>query len=1162
VIVPVYNVGEYLLPCLESIAAQTLQDLEVIIIDDGSTDGSGEVADRFAADHEGWRVLHVENGGLGRARNIGLDHATGDYVAFLDSDDIVPRDAYELLLHALRESGSDIASGRVLRYDGARTWLSGLHMKAIPRTALRTHIRKMPSLLYDTTAWNKLYRRDFLEEHGLRFPEGVYYEDIPFTTPAHFLAATVDVLSEPVYLWRQRQTDNLSITQRRWELKNLEDRMTAVTAVDDFLVQHQEKASKREHDRKVLELDLPLFLGVFAEADEAFQKRFMELAGDYLRRVRPGEIKRLTPALRLEYHLILRELLPELLEVLAAERDPKRRDRFRRRGLRMYADLPFLGDADRAVPGWVYDVSRTQPLLTAVQDVRWEGDDLVVEGHAYISHVPLRSRLGSVLQVQLRDVARGRLGARFTVPTRRHRRPEVTAHATSSPISYDWSGFEARIPLSRVIPRPGTSRRTVAVVARLATPWAQRGGPLERPDDGRARHPSRFLTGDGVLVVPTFSSGGLRITATRVPAVVESARVQDRVELTVRRLPDWTPDDGQLYLRRTDALTGFVVPLREGGDGRMHADISFDALGVDAQTVTAHVWQVWLVGPAQRGDEEPPKGRRIKAHPALGRPSNVVRGRQITATSTIEGNFQILDRQPRVTLETYAWDGDAALLLAGGCRGVPFVGLALTHSDGTEIALPTEIDGDRWTLRLPAAGPPASGALCTLRPGRWGIRARVTTEDTATLSVVVAPEVEALLAGWKQLGQHKVAVRSRAGSSLGLTIDADGPWEERGAYRRELLRRRVYPLERRRPLEDVVLFEAWKGRQYSDNPRAIFEELRRRGDPRRMVWAVENHGVEVPAGVETAVRFGRDYYRHLARARWIVSNDSLTPQYEKRRGSTYLQTWHGTPLKRIGFDMTTLHMANKDYLDQFTLEVAKWDKLVSPNRFSTEILRRAFRYDGEVIETGYPRNDVFYRDEEAKRRRAATLERLGIEPGRRVLLYAPTWRDNHYDLAGRYKFDMKLDLEVLHRHFGDDSVLLIRGHQLVANRVGMSLFGGFVRNVSLYPDVADLYLIADVLITDYSSVMFDFANTGRPMLFYTWDLDEYRDELRGFYFDFEAEAPGPLLRTTGGVVEALSALDAVQAGSAERYAAFRQRFCALEDGNAAARVIDQSLLPD
>lgn len=116
-----------------------------------------------------------------------------------------------------------------------------------------------------------------------------------------------------------------------------------------------------------------------------------------------------------------------------------------------------------------------------------------------------------------------------------------------------------------------------------------------------------------------------------------------------------------------------------------------------------------------------------------------------------------------------------------------------------------------------------------------------------------------------------------------------------------------------------------------------------------------------------------------------------------------------------------------------------------------------------------------------------------------------------------------------------------------------------MRNVSSYPDIADLYLIADVLITDYSSVMFDYVNTGRPMLFFTWDLDDYRDRVRGLYFDLTEDPPGPICRTSSEVVSALDALADVQTQYADAYARFRQRFCAWEDGNAAARVIDAAL---
>jgi CDP-glycerol glycerophosphotransferase len=228
--------------------------------------------------------------------------------------------------------------------------------------------------------------------------------------------------------------------------------------------------------------------------------------------------------------------------------------------------------------------------------------------------------------------------------------------------------------------------------------------------------------------------------------------------------------------------------------------------------------------------------------------------------------------------------------------------------------------------------------------------------------------------------------------------------------------------------------------------------------------------------------------------------------------------------------------------------------VVSPNRFSTPILRRAYAIEGEMLETGYPRVDVLAApDRDA--RTAALRRRLGLPEGVRAVLYAPTYRDHVVDRRGRFRLDLQLDLERLRAAVGDDTVILFRKHHYVAD-AAPATDDGFVRDVSSHPDGTELLLAADVLVTDYSSMMVDFANTGRPMLFYTYDLDEYEAEIRGFYLDFAATVPGPLLRTTDDVAEALRDLDAVRAEYAERYAGFRAEFCELDDGRAAARVVD------
>ena len=227
VVVPAYGVEDWLPECLESLVAQTHGRWEAVVVDDGSPDRSGEVAEEWAARDQRIRVVHTRNGGLGAARNEGLRHVGGDYLAFLDSDDVLPPTAYADLVASLEASGSDFATGSVLRWeppppDGKGLheppWLRRLHDPARAGITIGAH----PELLGDVFAWNKLYRRSFWDAAGLSWPEGIRYEDQPTLTRA-YLAGTFDVLAEPVYHWRIR-TDGSSITQQRASVADLRDR--------------------------------------------------------------------------------------------------------------------------------------------------------------------------------------------------------------------------------------------------------------------------------------------------------------------------------------------------------------------------------------------------------------------------------------------------------------------------------------------------------------------------------------------------------------------------------------------------------------------------------------------------------------------------------------------------------------------------------------------------------------------------------------------------------------------------------------------------------------------------------------------------------------------------------------------------------------------------
>ena len=360
---------------------------------------------------------------------------------------------------------------------------------------------------------------------------------------------------------------------------------------------------------------------------------------------------------------------------------------------------------------------------------------------------------------------------------------------------------------------------------------------------------------------------------------------------------------------------------------------------------------------------------------------------------------------------------------------------------------------------------------------------------------------------------------------------------------------RAQAVQRVPPLSDErVLFNSFTG-HYSDSPRAIFEYLA----PRAQIdaaWVALPEAGDLPASARRVEPFSPAYLRSVGTSRFVVSNLQMPRNFQKRRGATYLQTWHGTPLKRIGFDNPRWE-GNPGGLDAMARDFAKWDYLVTQNRFSTEIFRRAFRFEGEILEAGYPRNDALRApDRDAVRTRVR--RELGLDEDQTVVLYAPTWRDNVLDDAGALRFGLALELGALTEALGDSHVVLLRLHYLLAAQYGDDLAG--VRNVSRHPDIRDLYLAADVLVTDYSSAMFDFAVTGKPMLFFVPDLEEYRDELRGFYFDLEEAAPGPLCRTTE---EVIAGLGQPAERFASRYERFRARFCPLDDGEASRRVVER-----
>jgi CDP-glycerol glycerophosphotransferase len=372
-----------------------------------------------------------------------------------------------------------------------------------------------------------------------------------------------------------------------------------------------------------------------------------------------------------------------------------------------------------------------------------------------------------------------------------------------------------------------------------------------------------------------------------------------------------------------------------------------------------------------------------------------------------------------------------------------------------------------------------------------------------------------------------------------VTLSAPLADDERGAANQARLEREYRG--RSATPASAVFFESFYGQNASCNPRALDAEIARTHPQVTRYWSVVDASVAVPDGAVPIVEGSAEWWRVRAEARLLVVNDWLRKRWRPRPHQTVLQTWHGTMLKKIANDRPGQGVRAAI---ASILEARRWDVLLSQNAHSTAVFRSAYRFRGPIWQEGYPRDDSL-----ARANGDAVRARLGIAASTKVLLYAPTWRDDRVEHVDH------LDVAAFAEALGPDYLTLIRGHSRTL-RPGRDLpASDRVIDVTGYPDVTDLFLAADALVTDYSSVMFDFSVSGKPMYFFTPDLEHYRERLRGFYFDLLADAPGPVTSDAAELARLVTSTDPLEYG--ERYSAWQERFNPLDDGHAAQRIVQR-----
>jgi Glycosyl transferase family 2 len=609
VVVPFYNVADYIAECLESLRRQTLEDIEVVLVDDGSQDATAEIAEQFCRIDPRFRLVVQANQGLGPARNTGVKHSEGEYITFVDSDDLVPRHAFETMVGSLDLSGSSLAAGNARRFDDYGAWNSWLHRRifATPQTA--THVTEYDMLAIDRMVWNKVFRRSFWDEFGYEFP-AIRYEDYPVTLKAYLDAVTVDCVAQPIYYWRER-TSGDSITQRKSEFANLRDRITSAEMVLD-LVERQPSYIRHPVHKLLAQVDMVTLIEGFGDLTDPEAVRLAKLARHFAERVDKSSAALSSPMGRVQHHALRSgdiEMLRALAEIrrggaLGAVRATPSGVPWRRHEL----VPPNMRGQAKSHRGLFRLSGKAIYVTTTVTDLDWEADPsgaaaLVVRGTAEIRHLQIdgTSKLRIVLEAN---------GIELPVPVERF--PAYDSHGDQNLV-----GYSVRVPHSmltglKASDDPATLRATITQghVKRTAllrnvgpgnpsmppgswlteSSWLQ---PLPAEDNrlllrhmiGPARLTSAAFAGDAIVLEGVLPAGSGELSLSRTWAREKLADCEIQHDTTGDRFTARIPLSGLIQTDDPDdPVTGRTVRRLEAGD----ADHPVLAIGLNRSVTQLH----------------------------------------------------------------------------------------------------------------------------------------------------------------------------------------------------------------------------------------------------------------------------------------------------------------------------------------------------------------------------------------------------------------------------------------------------------------------------------------------------------------------------------------------------------------------------------------------
>ncbi|MHA7180891.1 bifunctional glycosyltransferase/CDP-glycerol:glycerophosphate glycerophosphotransferase [Arthrobacter sp. MDB2-24] len=1157
VVVVVEGADQSLDATLRSIVSQKTVPLEVLVLDITGEAGVARIAEGYVK--RDTRIRFQADAGLtGQAAKLaGADTTKAPYLTMITAGDVLEKGSIDAAVKVLKASQSDFAVGTVGVQKAAKFVTPGFQAQLHTSEVQTLDLDSAPAVLQDTFLSNKVFTRSFWKRALATIsPLGRYWQHELVQT-AYLRAATFDLLP---HKYCNAVSDTAAISLAREVIcrrDTLQDRLDRTISLERAYRESATPVAYRAWLTHELAYALFPYYEVVPRTDDVFWTLIRT------------SIQGFTPTATIAWDEVRLHNRLILSAVLSDSRQDVVRICVSRSDLGSSFGTVFTDGTLHAAPPYLAELD-TRPdaallvcqpvdlrVVSVLNEHEWLDDGtLRIGGFAYISSIDPDTGAFEI-EASLVDEHGSEVAPLIL---ERHTDPRIDWDANDNWTSYASSGFQTVIDPAWLLNSDQENINTWSVKLVLRAYDRELEARITKRDltGATGRLAVGPMMGDERLAVEVNGASGLTLVRVR-PMYTTSSMSLDGRTLTMTVQAHSAPLAAKITIECTKLGLSRTATCTDVRGNTADYSITIPRLGPDASPRVEHQWQVRLESGFKTAQPIAWEQDTVALEEAINP------ARRLRAKLTGYGFIALEERKFRIEATGFSLSEDRRVVTLEGTadfvtiHAPKFVlssGKSVLVADDVSLDVRTNYGSNRFSARFTLPADPWSVGEVMPEAGAYSVRYMpLKSEDALGYWIPVSRGMHASLPARIRAEAIEIGL-SRTAVAGALTVHLRSPLapDEIGRFNQQKIRTEVEAA--RRPLRDAVLYMCFGGKRATDSTRRILEEFQRRGSDLDMYWAIADYSVQVPEGTTPVLIGSRIWYQLLSEARTLVNNNNFPFYFRKRDGQTYIQTWHGTPLKKLGNDVAATNFS-LSYWNLMWREATYWDALLAQNDYAAEVLANCFGFDGQVIVEGYPRNDSL-RSIDADARRARVRELLAIPEGKTAILYAPTWRDDAKNASKQYELVTYLDFEKAQKQLGDDYVLLLRGHHNIAGQ-RQTAGNKFVIDVTEYPEVNDLYLAADVLVNDYSSVMFDFCVTGKPIIFLTPDIAQYRDSTRGFYFDLEEQAPGPLLTTTPEVVNAIKSLPSIQMRYADRYQAFVDTYAPMCDGSATERVVD--LLP-